>query len=153
MLNTKLLVTSIGVPQSNVHNNILMVLADAFEGSTFLEFVPELVAISYLGPDPTASALVETEATDEEAGKTSSTVLVVVFSVVCVVLLLQLIMCAAFPSKGKALFDRVASFCKRKNQNPSRTDEGVCREPLALRERPRQRFLDSWSSKNDYSQQ
>lgn len=52
ILSTKLLVTSIGMPVSKVHSDVLDVLSYALRDKSFVDFIPELSSISFLGPDP-----------------------------------------------------------------------------------------------------
>ncbi|KAL9187713.1 hypothetical protein ACHAXT_006091 [Thalassiosira profunda] len=54
VLTSRFLVTSFGMPESEVHQEALVVLADAFRKGTFAEFVPGVVSLAYLGPDPEA---------------------------------------------------------------------------------------------------
>jgi hypothetical protein len=121
ILNTKLLVTSIGVPISKVHTDILTLLSDAFRENIFLEFIPELLAASYLGPDPEALILsAETEdAIDAKSG--ASKTLVVVFSLGCAILLLKVIFCIAFPTAPKVAYEKVMLHYRRKQQVPNPT--------------------------------
>eukprot|EP00970_Alexandrium_tamarense_P009421 scaffold1880_cov207-Alexandrium_tamarense.AAC.3 len=51
IFNTRMLVTSVGVPIHNVRNKILAVLADALNNGTFVEYIPEIVTTAYLGPE------------------------------------------------------------------------------------------------------
>ena len=131
-MNTKLLVTSIGVPNSKVHTDILKLLSDAFREEIFLEFIPELLTASYLGPDPEALILsLETEdAVNAESG--ASKTLVVLFSLGCAMLLLKVIFCVAFPKAPKVAYEKVISHyrCKQRVPTPTCIDasEGECNE-------------------------
>lgn len=49
---SKLLVTSVGVPNVEAHHDILLVLNDLFKEKRVVEVMPEVLATSYLGPDP-----------------------------------------------------------------------------------------------------
>lgn len=53
-MKTRFFVASAGVPSWKIHRDVLLVLERALGGSTFGEFIPELVTTSYLGPDPDA---------------------------------------------------------------------------------------------------
>ncbi len=132
IMNTKLLVTSTGVPNSKVHTDVLKLLSDAFREEIFLEFIPELLTASYLGPDPEAfMVLSETEdAVNAESG--ASKTLVVVFSLGCAILLLKVIFCIAFPKAPKVAYEQVMSHYRRKHRVPTPTcidaSEGGCDE-------------------------
>ncbi len=125
--------TSVGVPISTVHDDILTILSDAFRENIFLEFIPELLATSYLGPDPDAvllSAEAEDVVDDVESGASKS--LIVAFSVGCALLLLKLIFCIAFPTAPKVAYGKVMSHYQSKEQVPSPTRNDAfeeCDEP------------------------
>ncbi|KAL3826888.1 hypothetical protein ACHAXA_000856 [Cyclostephanos tholiformis] len=119
ILNTKLLVTSIGVPILKVRADMLTILSDAFRENIFLELIPELSATSYLGPDPDALVLsAETEyAMNAESGASKG--LIVAFSFGCALLLLKLIFCVAFPRAPKVAYGKIMSNYRSKGQVPS----------------------------------
>ena len=48
--STRLLITSIGLPASNVHHEILNLISNALNNGTFVENVPDLIKTVYLGP-------------------------------------------------------------------------------------------------------
>ena len=132
ILNTKLLVTSIGVPNTKVHTDVLKLLSDAFREEIFLEFIPELLTASYLGPDPEALIL-SSEAEDAvNAESGASKTLVAVFSLGCALLLLKVIFCIAFPKAPKVAYEKVMSHYRRKQRVPTPTcidaSEGECDE-------------------------
>ena len=58
ILSTKLFVSSVGVPISKVYSDIIGMLSYAIREETFVDFIPELLATSFLGPDPQAPTLV-----------------------------------------------------------------------------------------------
>ena len=121
ILNTKLLVTSIGVPNAKVHTDVLKLLSDAFREEIFLEFMPELLTASYLGPDPEALIL-SSEAEDAvNAESGASKTLVAVFSLGCALLLLKVIFCIAFPKAPKVAYEKVMSHYRRKQRVPTPT--------------------------------
>jgi hypothetical protein len=132
ILNTKLLVTSIGVPNSKVHTDILNLLSAAFREKIFIEFVPELLTTSYLGPDPEALTLPSEAEVVVNAESRASKTLVVMFSLGCAMLLLKVIFCVAFPKAPKVAYEKVRSHYRRKQRvpNPTRIDasEGECDE-------------------------
>lgn len=130
------------MPISTVHADILTILSDAFREKIFLEFIPELSATSYLGPDPDAvvlSADAEDVMDDVKTGASKS--LIVAFSVGCALLLLKLIFCIAFPTAPKVAYGKVMSHYRSKGQVPSPTrndafeeegDEPPRRAPLVV---------------------
>jgi hypothetical protein len=101
VLNTKLLITSIGMPPQKMHHDILLILANAFKENVFIEFIPELITAVYLGPDPdilVSSAAGGTEETHIESGKddvSSKTTVIILFAIGCSVLLLNIVACFA----------------------------------------------------------
>ena len=130
------------MPISTVHADILTILSDAFREKIFLEFIPELSATSYLGPDPDAvvlSADAEDVMDDVKTGASKS--LIVAFSVGCALLLLKLIFCIAFPTAPKVAYGKVMSHYRSEGQVPSPTrndafeeegDEPPRRAPLVV---------------------
>jgi hypothetical protein len=130
ILTNKLLVTSVGVPIPEVHREILLLLSDAFQESIFVEFIPELVTTSYLGPDP--EALIIDTGNALKAENATSKALVVVFSIGLAMCIIKILFCIAFP-KGptivvehvKATYDKVRNG-KRQSSKPEiidRSDE------------------------------
>lgn len=100
---------------------MLLVLADAFKENMFAEFVPELVAVSFLGPDPNAATVsaVESDGTADEESSGSSKTLAVVFAVCCVALVLKVLVCIAFPSgTQKSAFETFILNRKRVRHKP-----------------------------------
>ena len=101
MLNTKLLITSIGMPPQKMHHDILLILADAFKENVFIEFIPELITAVYLGPDPdilvssAAGGTVETNIESEKDDVSSKTTVIILFAIGCSVLLLNIVACFA----------------------------------------------------------
>lgn len=57
ILSSKLFVSSIGVPISKVHSDIIEMLSYAIREETFVDFIPELLTTTFLGPDPEALTL------------------------------------------------------------------------------------------------
>ena len=95
ILNTRLLVTSIGAPISKVHTDILTVLSDAFRENIFIEFIPELLDTSFLGPDPEAMTVSAAAAdaddsadADNAAGSDTTRTWVVALTIGCSMLII-----------------------------------------------------------------
>lgn len=93
ILANKLLVTSVGVPITEVHREILTLLSNAFQQNIFVEFIPGLLTTTFLGPDP--EALIIDTGNALKAKNATSKALVVVF-------LIGLAMCII-----KATYDKV----------------------------------------------
>ena len=146
MLNTKLLVTSVGVPLNKVHSDVLMLLNDAFEEGAFVDIIPELLVTSYLGPDPEEFQLKsETIASspppsNSEGGSKSSRVIAVSFSI-AVVVLAGLVACFSFPLARQELVKHAFACCKRTRK----TQQGF-EEKNALIE---DRSIDDRSSRDE----
>lgn len=126
ILTSKMLVTSVGVSVADVHRDILEVLADGFRENVLIEFLPELLSTSYLGPDLDAIALSSsgTEESGEASGSNSSVVAAVLFSVFFAVLGAYF----AFPMIGKIDVNKVISFYMRRRHKPLPTCSGPARE-------------------------
>ena len=121
VLSTKLLVTSNdGASISEAHRDILTVLQDAFDEGTFIEFIPELITSSYLGPEPAeAFSFIESE---EAVGSSSAAVIVsrvscaflIMFGVGVLLLVLTMITCPKLaPGKVKRFYHNVTRICNR----------------------------------------
>lgn len=93
ILNTKLIVATIGPPPPQVHRDVLRVLEDAFRENRFDQYIPELVSASFLGPDSAAIA-VSTQSLHGASNSGNKTV-AIVFSATCIVLMLIVIACAS----------------------------------------------------------
>ncbi|KAL9187715.1 hypothetical protein ACHAXT_006093 [Thalassiosira profunda] len=129
VLTSKLLVTSTGEPIVEVHQNVLLVLAEAFQQNIFLEVVPELIASDFLGPSLDSVTLSLTSQ-GAETGSGSSTTVAVLFSVVCVALILQAVACFAFPARRQA-FGKVIGYYQDKWRAQTGRDDHS--ESLTLR--------------------
>lgn len=95
ILNSKLLVTSIGVSISKIHSDIITVLSDAFRENIFIEFIPELLDTFFLGPDPEAMTLsasaadADDSADADNSGSATIKTWVVALSIGCSMLILM----------------------------------------------------------------
>lgn len=124
LLKTKLLITSIGTkPTSEVHRDILMLLSDAFAGDDFIEFIPDLMTASYLGPNPEAITLSDSTATEDES-RNNMSILAIVFSVSCIVLFFKMMMFVAFPKMRKRTMGKVISYYQQKRNKRLPTCSG-----------------------------
>ena len=126
MLNSKLLATAVGsTPEKStekIHHDILEVLADAFKEGMFLEFLPEILTISFLGPDPNSPALPISSTTLDETMQittdhNSSSMAGILFSVSCGLLILKVLLCFAFPKSSRAAFQKVRSLFRSKKHH------------------------------------
>ncbi len=88
IINSKLLISFVGAPISEVHYDILKVLSDAFRVNIFAEFIPELLDVSFLGPDPEAPTLSGAMAVAINGSSYVSKTLVVALSIGCSALML-----------------------------------------------------------------
>lgn len=97
ILSSKLFISSIGVPVAKVHSEIIEMLSYAIREETFVDFIPELLTTTYLGPDP--EALTFSENTVIKAGRSDSiNTWVIALSVVgfSIVLLLLVSLCSVY---------------------------------------------------------
>mmetsp|Transcript_25741 Transcript_25741/g.43934 ORF Transcript_25741/g.43934 Transcript_25741/m.43934 type:complete len:236 (+) Transcript_25741:1-708(+) len=127
VLNTKLLVTIVGgAASAQVHQDILMILKDAFKVNIFVKFLPELVDASYLGPDPGAikAPLLGTnteEPTQEPEHHYASRTAGLVISASFAILLMKALACAAYPKASKLAAlppcQKVSSLFRRRKQS------------------------------------
>jgi hypothetical protein len=102
ILNTKLLVSSIGAPISKVHSDILSVLSGAFRDNSFVYIIPELLDTSFLGPDPEALTLSASKADAINGGSEVVKTWVVALSIGCSMLILIIVsMYIAFLLRSK----------------------------------------------------
>ena len=134
VLDTKFVITSLGIERSEVRRGILLILTKAFEENALIEFVPELLMVTYLGPNPDALVAAGSTGADDNSTTGSSTLLAVLFSVCCVVLLLQLIICAAGRTNA---FKKARSLCCRKhNDDLARSEQRslpISNQPISKR--------------------
>ena len=127
ILRTKLLITSIGAPTPQAHRDILNVLSGAFREDVFEEFIPDVVAAFYLGPDPEAIVLpsAATGAEDTiEGPEKNSTLVAILFTISCVVILFMIIACHVFPRVRMQAMEKVALFFGRRRHKPLPTSSG-----------------------------
>ncbi|KAL7469466.1 hypothetical protein ACHAXS_009719 [Conticribra weissflogii] len=120
VLTLKLLITFIDMPESEVHNDILNLLADATEKDIFEEFVPEVITLNYLGPDPEVE-LVLSESVGS-SNENSSTVGLVFGVTFCAAMVLTM-MLFAFPLSRDEMINKLqVLFCRQRRvsrSNPS----------------------------------
>jgi len=116
VLNTKVLVTSMGVSVSDIHRDILAVLKDAFEENILVEYTPEILTTSYVGPDPDAMNLpgAENEQMTDIGRGSSKKTLAILISVCCMIFMLRIMMCVAFPETRRMALDKASLFYRRK---------------------------------------
>jgi len=62
--STRLIVSSVGLPVSDVHHEILHLISNALNNGTFVESVPDLIKTVYLGPQLDSSASATTVSDD-----------------------------------------------------------------------------------------
>jgi len=121
----KLLITVIDMPESEVHGDILNLLADAMDKRIFEEIVPELITLNYLGPDPGEEVVIS-----ELAGSSNhdSSAIGLVFGVTfCAALLLMMMLIAFSLSRDEMVRKLRILFCRRRtvpNSDPS-SDEVI----------------------------
>lgn len=116
ILTNKLLVTSVDVPITEVHREILTLLSDAFHASIFVEFIPGLMITSYLGPDP--EALIIDDGYSLKAENATSKALVVIFSIGLAMCIIKILFCIAFPKGPTIVVEHVkATYDKVKQSN------------------------------------
>ena len=119
MLSTKILVTSVGVPTSVVHRDVLMLLNDAFKEGAFVGIIPELILTAYVGPDPEEYQLQAQPATSstsiQEGESQSSRVIALSFSLT-VILIAGLIAWFSFPLVRQELVKGAVTCCTRRRQ-------------------------------------
>jgi hypothetical protein len=65
--STRLMITSMGLPVSDVHHEILHLISNAMNNGTFVESVPDLIKTVYLGPQLDSSAA--SAVRDDDHGK------------------------------------------------------------------------------------
>eukprot|EP00985_Skeletonema_marinoi_P028923 scaffold26306_cov116-Skeletonema_marinoi.AAC.1 len=119
VLSTKILVTSVGVPTSVVHRDVLMLLNDAFKEGAFVGIIPELILTAYVGPDPEEYQLQAQPATSstsiQEGESQSSRVIALSFSLT-VILIAGLIAWFSFPLVRQELVKGAVTCCTRRRQ-------------------------------------
>ena len=108
ILRTKLLITSTGAPSSDVHRDVLAALQGALDTNKLAEFVPDLTATSYLGPDPYAPSLSLDVETAEGLRFGRSARIAIGFAIGCGLLLTSVLACAAHPGLRKATSDALS---------------------------------------------
>ena len=98
ILSSKLVVSSIGVPISKVHSDIIEMLSYAIREETFVDFIPELLTTTFLGPDPEALTLDSENAVINTGRSDSINAWVIALSVVgfSIVLLLLVSLCSVY---------------------------------------------------------
>ncbi len=117
VLTLKLLITFIDMPESEVHNDILNLLADATEKDIFEEFVPEVITLNYLGPDPEVE-LVLSESVGS-SNENSSTVGLVFGVTFCAAMVLMM-MLFAFPLSRDEMINKLrVLFCRQRTVSRS----------------------------------
>lgn len=124
MLDTKLLVTSVGVPVSKVHSDVLMLLNDAFKEGLFVDIIPDLILTNYLGPDPEEFRLqleAMTLSSNTQQGIKSSQAIAFSFCVT-VIVLAGLAAWFAFPLVRQELF-KSAHACFTRLRQPLGVEE------------------------------
>lgn len=100
------------MPESEVHSNILNLLADAMDKRIFEDIVPELITLNYLGPDPEEELVLA-----EVAGSSNqdSSAIGLVFGVTFCAALVLLMMLIAFSLSRDEIFRKLRIlFCKRR---------------------------------------
>ena len=97
-MSSKLFVSSIGVPISKVHSDIIEMLSYAIREETFVDFIPELLTTTFLGPDPEALTLDSENAVINTGRSDSINAWVIALSVVgfSIVLLLLVSLCSVY---------------------------------------------------------
>mmetsp|Transcript_22807 Transcript_22807/g.40886 ORF Transcript_22807/g.40886 Transcript_22807/m.40886 type:complete len:162 (-) Transcript_22807:57-542(-) len=71
--NTRLVIASVGLSVSEVHRDTLIALSNSLNNGTFVEYVPDLISTTYLGPQPDAQIIHEPEPSDDNYRPSGST--------------------------------------------------------------------------------
>ena len=70
--STRLVISSIGLPVSDVHHEILHLISVALDNGTFVESVPDVIKTIYLGPHLDSSAAVQDDHGEVDVDKKQS---------------------------------------------------------------------------------
>ena len=132
-MNTKLLVTSAGVSQSEVHHTILLALTSALNQSKFIESIPNLTTTSYLGPDPESLPLSSASlATGMRMAGSTSAASGIVISIGCSLLLLIAALCLVFRRTSKAAIAKHSLRFSHRRHKPISTQEEEEKEDASI---------------------
>jgi hypothetical protein len=89
-------VSSIGVPVAKVHSDIIEILSYAIREETFVDFIPELLTTTFLGPDPHALTFENTVINTERSDIINPWLIVLYAVGFSIVLLLFVLICSLY---------------------------------------------------------